>query len=100
MQQVFGLLLAMVLLIALSFILAVGIISLICYSYFYFKFKSWKYYKRCFFFTFLGGCVGVLITFVILPKTVNAFIPYSVLFISMLAGGFGGLVGKKNVNTH
>ncbi|MBL0263099.1 MAG: hypothetical protein IPQ05_04310 [Leptospiraceae bacterium] len=96
MTQVFGLLIAAVFVIFLSFILSTGIISLICYSYFYFKYKSWKYFKRCFLFTLLGGCVGVLITFVLIPKTADSqILPYSIIFASMIAGGVSGIVGKK-----
>jgi len=95
MQQVTGLLVALVFLVFLSFILSVGIISFISYSYFYFKYKSWKYYKRCFLFTLLGGCVGIFITYGLLPKSINAVIPYSILFFTMIAGGIGGLLGKE-----
>ena len=96
MAQVFGLLIAAVILIFLSFILSTGIISLICYSYFYFKYKSWKYFKRCYLFTLLGGCIGIFITYVILPKTLDSqIIPYAIIFTSMLAGGFGGLSTAK-----
>ncbi|MBK8397554.1 MAG: hypothetical protein IPL26_20255 [Leptospiraceae bacterium] len=96
MQQISGLLVALVFIVFLSFFLAVGFISLICYSYFYFKYKSWKYFKRCYLFTLLGGCVGIFITYVLLPKTLNSqVIPYSILFACMLAGGFGGLMGKR-----
>lgn len=95
MQQVSGLLVGLVLVVIVSFFISVGIISLISYSYFYIKYKSWKYYKRCFLFTLLGGCVGVFITFVILPKSINPVIPYSILFATMIAGGLGGVVGKK-----
>ncbi len=95
MQQVSGLLVALVFIVFLSFILAVGLISLISYSYFYFKYKSWKYYKRCFLFTLLGGCVGVFITYVLIPKSINPVIPYSILFVTMIAGGLGAVWGKK-----
>ena len=96
MQQITGLLVALVFLVFVSFILAVGLISLISYSYFYFKYKSWKYFKRCYLFTLLGGCVGVLITFVLIPKTADSqILPYSIIFASMIAGGVGGIMGKK-----
>jgi lipoprotein signal peptidase len=96
MTQVFGLLIAAIFAIFLSFILSTGLISLICYSYFYFKYKSWKYFKRCYLFTLLGGCVGIFITYVLLPRTLDSqVIPYSIIFGCMLAGGFGGVVGKK-----
>lgn len=96
MQQVFGLLIAMVFIIFISFVLTVGLISVLSYSYFYFKYKSWKYYKRCLLFTFLGGCLGVLITFVILPKTQEGqLLPYSILFLCMFASGFASVASKK-----
>ncbi|MBP7284121.1 MAG: hypothetical protein KBA66_21230 [Leptospiraceae bacterium] len=95
MQQITGLLVALVFIVFLSFILSVGFISLISYSYFYFKYKSWKYYKRCFLFTLIGGFVGVFITYILIPRSVNPVLPYSILFVTMIAGGVGGLLGKK-----
>jgi hypothetical protein len=100
MTQVFGLLIAAVFAIFLSFVLATGLISLICYSFFYFKYKSWKYFKRCYLFTLLGGCVGVFITYALLPKTLDSqVIPYSIIFTCMLASGFGGLLKKSIEDT-
>ncbi|HMV43294.1 MAG TPA: hypothetical protein PK079_22795 [Leptospiraceae bacterium] len=96
MQQVFGLLLGMLFLVFISFVLSVGLISVLSYSYFYFKYKSWKYYKRCMLFTFLGGCLGVFITFVLIPKTQEGqILPYSILFLSMFLSGFASVAVKK-----
>lgn len=96
MTQVFGLLIAAIFAIFLSFIFSTGLISLICYSYFYIKYKSWKYFKRCYLFTLLGGTVGVIITYTVLPKNFESqLIPYTIIFTCMIAGGAGGVVGRK-----
>lgn len=95
MAQVFGLLIVMVIIIVLSFILSVGVTSLICYAILYSRFKSWKYYKRCILFTFLGGCVGVFITYVFIPSSLDSkIIPYVIIFFCMFVGGFGILATK------